>query len=87
MGMSFTVNWQNYNYIRIHHECEDGIEQSVRKTTSWHHQACRVMINGDREGCIFLSNPNTYNGLLFLLTTKYRTFYYIQSNEIQKSID
>ena len=39
--------------IRIHHECEDGIVESVPRITDWHHEACRVMTNGDIEGRIF----------------------------------
>ena len=39
--------------IRIHHECEGVIENSVPRITDWHHEACRVMTNGDREGRIF----------------------------------
>ena len=38
--------------IRVHHECEDGIEKSVPRIIDWHHEACRVMTNGDREGRI-----------------------------------
>ena len=38
--------------------------KSVPKITDWHHGACRVMTNGDREGRIFLSHPHTYNGFL-----------------------
>ena len=33
--------------IRICHECESGIEKSVLRITDWHHEACRVMTNGD----------------------------------------
>ena len=40
--------------IRIHHECEGGIEKSEPRMTEWHHEACRVMINGDFEGQIFI---------------------------------
>ena len=57
--------------IRIHHECEGSIEKSVSRITNWHHEACRVMINGDREGRIFLSHPHMNNGFFFLLTIKY----------------
>ena len=32
---------------RIHHECEGGIENSVLRITVCHHEACRVMTNGD----------------------------------------
>ena len=44
---------QNICNIRIHHECESGIEKSVPRITDWHHEACRVMSNGDHEGWIF----------------------------------
>ena len=57
--------------IRIHHECEVGMEKYVPRITDWYHKACRVMTNGDDEGRIFLFHPHTSNGLFFLLTTKY----------------
>ena len=56
--------------ISIHHEFEGGIEKSVRRITGWHHEACRVMTIGDREGRIFLSHPHAHDGYFFLLTTK-----------------
>ena len=37
-----------FGIIRIYHEFEDGIEKSVMRITDWHHEACRVMTNGDR---------------------------------------
>ena len=55
--------------IRIYHECEGRIEKSVLRITVWHHEACRVMTNGDPEGQSFLSYPHTNNGFFFLLTT------------------
>ena len=55
--------------IRIYLECEGGIEKSVPRIAIWHHEACRVMTNGDPEGRIFLSYPYTNNGFFFLLTT------------------
>ena len=60
--------------LRTHHECEGGIEKSVPRITDWHHEACRVMTNGDSEERIFLSHPHTNNGFFFLLTTKYRIY-------------
>ena len=56
--------------IKIHHECESGIEKSVPRITDWHHEACRLMTNVDREGWIFLSHPHRNNGFFFLPTTK-----------------
>ena len=38
--------------VRIYHEWEGGIEKSVPRITDWHHEACRVMTNGDPEGQI-----------------------------------
>ena len=58
------------DHIRIHHECRGGIAKSVPRITKWHHEARRVMTNGDREGRIFLSHPHTNKGFIFLLTTK-----------------
>ena len=55
--------------IRIYHECEGRVEKSVLRIAVWHHEACRVMTNGDPEGHIFLSYPHTNNGFFFLLTT------------------
>ena len=53
-------------------ECEVGIKKSVPHDhrlsslgiTICHHEACRVMTNGDPEGRIFLSHPHTNNGFL-----------------------
>ena len=53
---------------RIYHECEGRIEKSVPRIALWHHEACRVMTNGDPEERIFLSYPHTNNGFCFLLT-------------------
>ena len=57
--------------IRIYHGCEGGIEESVPRITVWHHEACRVMTNGDQEGQIFRSHPQMHNGFFFLLTIEY----------------
>ena len=40
--------------IISYHECEGRIEKSVLRITDWHHEACRVMPIGDRDGRIFL---------------------------------
>ena len=61
--------------IRICHECEGGIEQSVTRITTWHHEACRVMTNDDPKGLIFLFFSQTNNGfpfILLMITNKYR---------------
>ena len=55
--------------IRINHECEGRIEKIVLMIAVWHHEACRVMANGDPEGRIFLSYPHPNNGFFFLFTT------------------
>ena len=60
--------------ITIYHECENGIEKSVPRITVWHHEACRVMTNGDHAGQIFLSHPYINNRNFFLLTIKYCIF-------------
>ena len=41
--------------IGIYHKCDVRIEKSVPRFAVWHHEACRVMTNGDLEGRIFLS--------------------------------
>ena len=66
---------KNLGGLRIHHKCEGGIEKSVLRITDWHHEACQVMTNGDRQGRIFLSHPHMNNGFFFLFTTKYHIFY------------
>ena len=60
--------------IRIHHECEGGIEKSVLSITDWHHKPCQVMTNGDREGQIFLS-PLTHIMDSYSCPTLSTTFY------------
>ena len=44
------------------------MEKSVTCITVWHHEAWRVMTNGDPESWVFLSYPHTNNGFFFLLT-------------------
>ena len=61
--------------IRIHHECEGGIEKTALTITGWHHEACRVRTNGDHKGRIFRSHPHMNNGLVFLFTIKYCILY------------
>ena len=55
------------NIIRIYHECEGRIEKTVLRVAVWHHEACRVMTNGDPDGLIYLSYPQTNNGFSVLL--------------------
>ena len=73
------------NIVRIHHECEGGIEKSVPRVTVWHHEACRVMTKGDPEGRIFLSHPHTNNGFFFLLTTRYHILYWKNMKRLQEN--
>ena len=40
------------NNIRIYDECEGRIEKSVPRIAAWHHEACRVMTDGDLDGRI-----------------------------------
>ena len=63
-------NKGNYDLV-----CEK--EKSVPRIAFWHHEACRVMTNGDPEGWIFLSYPHTNNGVFFLLTTVFIYFLFI----------
>ena len=56
-------------FIRIYHECEGRIEESIPRITVWHNEACPVMTNVDPEGHIFLSYRHTNNRLFFLHTT------------------
>ena len=70
--MHMTRKYHNHRSktISIHHKCEGGIEKSIPRITDWHHEACRVMTIGDREGRICLSHPHMINRFFFLLTTK-----------------
>ena len=45
--------------IRIHYECEGGIEKSVLWIMIWHIKAYLVMTNGDHEEWNLLSNSHT----------------------------
>ena len=47
--------------IRIHHECEDGIEKSSTRITNCHQEPYQVMSNGDYKGRIFQTHPHTNN--------------------------
>ena len=67
----------NMQTVRIYHECEVRMEKSIARIAIWHHEACRVMTNGDPEGRIFLSYPHTKNGFFFLLTTVFSYFLFI----------
>ena len=53
---------------------ESKIKQSILRITNWHHQACRLITNDDREGQVFLSLPQTNNEFLFLHTFKHGNF-------------
>ena len=52
------IEGHNDKIIKIHHEYEGRIEKSVLRTTNWHHEACRVMTNGDPKGRIFSILPS-----------------------------
>ena len=60
-------------FIGIYHEREGGIEKSIPRITVWHHEAYRVMTNGDHEERIFLS----YNGV-FSCSQLVSTLYYLK---------
>ena len=54
--------------VRIYHKCEGRIEKSVPRIAVWHHEACRMMTNGDPEGRFFLSYLTRMMDSLFLHT-------------------
>ena len=39
--------------LKREYECEGRVENSVLRIAVWHHEACRLMTNGDPEGQIF----------------------------------
>ena len=55
--------------IRICHECEGRIGKSVARDHRLSSISSLMMTNGDPKRRIFLSLPQTNNGLFFLLTT------------------
>ena len=71
--------------IRIYHECEGRIEKSVSRITIWHHEACRVMTNGDPKGWIFLSCPQRNNRFFSCSPLFFYLFYFKMS--FQKSLN
>ena len=58
--------------IRIYYECEGGIEQSVPRDNSLSSLGKPRDAKRRSSGQIFLSNPHTNNGFLFLLTTVFK---------------
>ena len=42
--------------IRMHQECEGGIEKPVSRISNWHHEACKAMTNRDHKGEIDFSH-------------------------------
>ena len=67
INANMAIYFGQQNIIRIYYECEGWIENSASWLAVWHHEACRVMTNGDPEGQIFISYPHTNNVLFFLL--------------------
>ena len=47
----------------MYHDSEGGIEKLFQGSLEWHHEACRIMTNGDLERGIFLSHPYMNKGL------------------------
>ena len=45
--------------LYVYPKCKDGIQTSILRFIAWHHEAYRVMTNGDREGQIFLSHSHS----------------------------
>ena len=70
-----------------YHVSEGRIEKSVQRIAVWQHEACRVMTNGDPEGRIFLSYPQTNNGFIFLLTTGFINVSIYFKMSLQKSLN
>ena len=73
--------------IDYKNECEGRIEKSTWSIAVRHHEACRVMTNGDPVGLIFLSYPHTNNGFFFLLTTVFIHLFIYFKISFQKSLN
>ena len=54
LAVRFILSLMFLKIIRIYHECEGRIENSIQSIAVWHHEACRVMTNSNPEGRIFL---------------------------------
>ena len=71
----FHVHFQT---IRIYHKCVWGgggrIEKSVPMITDLHHEACRVMTNGDPDGRIFYPTLTRIKDF-FLVTIRYHILF------------
>ena len=80
--MSFKAIGENKILAKI---SEFTVQESImsvrvfRRITVWHHEACRVMTNGDSKGQIFISHPQMNNGFFFLLTI-ITIFYVLKKN-------
>ena len=72
-------------WIYMHHECEGKIEKYVPRIAVWHHEACRVMTNGDPEGRTFLSYHHNNKRFFFLLTPAF--IYLLFKKSLQKSLN
>ena len=72
---NFSLVWSPGIWVSDY-EYEGGIEKFVLRITDWHHEACRVMTNGDRKEQIFLSHPHTNNGFFSCSLLKYRILYW-----------
>ena len=59
----------------------------IPRVIDWHHEACRVMTNGDCEGRIIQSHPHLNNVFFFLLTTKYFIYYWKNINKTSKNTE
>ena len=76
--LSAQMSYSHYVvFIRIYHECEGMIEKYVQRITVWHHEACRVLTNGDPEGQVFFYTTLTQiMDFFFLLTTVFFFFFF-----------
>ena len=52
-----------YGHIKIHDECQVGIEKSVLRVTDWHHEACQVITRDVCAAVCFLSFPHSGTGM------------------------
>ena len=64
-----------------------GQKKSIPSVTNWHHKACQVMVNNDREGWIFLYHPYTNNKFFFLFTIKFHIHIYLFTEKLAEVPD
>ena len=84
LGLNSRYSYPLCKNIRIYHEYEGRIEESLLRIAVRHHEACRVVTKGDPDGQIFLSYSHPNNEFFFLLTFRYDILFLKKDPRISK---